>query len=172
MGLVWSIPWALVIGAATGLSTFGFLGSLRVALNVGLRMGIAGALTGFGVGSLFSLGIMIAARNKSLSSLTLPRFALGGGLASVLFSTGMVVVALGNARPALTGVFLTISAALGATCAAASLALARHGSGGDEAGSTLGGASRSTATLPPDRPTAESFASGKASQRPVGSRKG
>jgi hypothetical protein len=173
MGVVWSIPWALVIGVATGMATFGYRGSLAFALNIGLRMGIAGALTGFGVGSLFSLGIMIAARKRSLSNLTLPRFALGGAVASAAFSGGMVALALGNARPGLTAVFLGISAALGATCAAASLTLARQGAGGEDRSGALDAGGRSSAgAFPPDRPTADAFVGRKGSEKPLGSRKG
>jgi hypothetical protein len=170
MGVVWSIPWALVIGVATGMATFGYRGSLALALNIGLRMGIAGAFTGFGVGSLFSLGIMIAARNRTLSNLTIPRFALGGALASAVFSGGMVVVALGNARPGLTAVFLGISAALGATCAAASLTLARQGTGEDGNTAVETGARASSGAFPPDRPTADAFAGRQPSEKPVGVR--
>jgi hypothetical protein len=137
MGLLWSVPWGLGTLVATGLMTYAFVGDrfpellprIALSLKVGLGMGLSGAGLGFSMGTLFSMILMAAERNKGLAKLSAPRFAAWGALAGAGMSGAFGALAFGESGVLALGLFMGAFSALGATCSTTSLVLARSGDG-------------------------------------------
>lgn len=114
MGLTWAAAWFLAGMALLAVVGFG-------AADVPFPLGFA--LLGFLSGVTFSGVLGFADGRKRFDEMSMPRFALWGGLGSLLFSVGFVLVAgIGAQALVFLGPIFGLS---GAACAAGSLALAR-----------------------------------------------
>lgn len=130
LGLTWSIVWALA-GAATG--AFETLVLDRAPPGLGPRIILASTISwasyGFVLGCLFAIVLAIAERRRTLEQLATWRLAVWGGLAGIVlplaFFTGLWAFEGLTVSNGFSATFL--SAALGAGCAAGSLAIARAG---------------------------------------------
>lgn len=123
MGLTWALAWF-----SAGMVLLLIIGPDAADVPFPLGFGLLGFLAGV----TFS-GILGALEGRrSFDQMSLPRFAIWGGLGGILFSAAFVPVAgLG------AGAFLGLGAlfgASGAACAAGSLALARLADDGDSLG--------------------------------------
>lgn len=140
MGVTWAVGWA-PLGAVLGWVVWILLDPL-----VGLGAIVASNAAGFGLlgfmgGALFSGVLRLAEGRRSFDQLSLPRFTAWGAVGGLLLG-GIAVVGSfwgAGATPLLSGVFLGVSAVLGAGSAAGTLALARQAEGRDllEAGAEV-----------------------------------
>ncbi len=131
MGLTWAIGWALgglAIGVASVLLPFlpwdGFFRIFDAPLP-------ALALPGFIGGTLYSLVLGVAARNRRVADLSMSRVTLWGGLGGLLLGLVPATLALlglanGPNMLAFTAVIVPPLTLMGAASAAATLALARR----------------------------------------------
>ncbi len=133
MAALWALTWG-VVGVLIGLFKW-YRGdlienvALSVILSIGRWFGVVGAINGL----LFALVLAIAERKQSVATLSLARFALWGGVATLvvpLFTTLIVLYVFG---PSDFGIPITPLAefmALGMVSATAILLIARHGKAG------------------------------------------
>lgn len=117
MGLTWAAAW--------------FSAGIAVLLVVGLDAAdvpfpLFFALLGFLAGVTFSVILGVVERRRRFGQMSLPRFALWGGVGGLLLS-GVLALTAGLAGELL--VLAPIFAMSGAGCAAGSLALARKAEG-------------------------------------------
>ena len=115
MGLTWGVAWF-----AAGLGLLLIVGSGAADVPFPLGFGLLGFLAGI----TFSGVLGIVEGRRRFDQLSLPRFALWGGLGGLLFSGVFVFAAALNAASLL--VLGPVFALSGAGCAAGSLALARR----------------------------------------------
>ncbi|MGD2121631.1 MAG: hypothetical protein PVJ76_07795 [Gemmatimonadota bacterium] len=135
MALSWAIPWGVVIGTAGGLLTYLLVhmapgvSRLSVALEAALANGIAGAVLGFATGSIFSLVLMAAERQRSLPNLRARRFALWGALAGALpcFLIVLPPVVVGAVGSMVGTGLVAVATGLGSASAVTSLRIAQSG---------------------------------------------
>ncbi len=125
IGLTWAVGWAPV-GAVTGLVTGLVLGFplVGIAVNYAELFGVLGFIGG----TMFSTVLRIADGHRRFDQLSLPRFAVWGGLGGLSLGALAVtagVVGLGGITP-LTVVVVSAAGLLGAGSATGSLALARR----------------------------------------------
>lgn len=114
MGLTWATAWFLA-----GMVLLAIIGP--DAADVPFPLGFA--LLGFLSGMTFSGVLGFVDGRKRFDEMSMPRFALWGGVGALLFSVGFVFVAgIGAQALVFLGPIFGIS---GAVCAAGSLALAR-----------------------------------------------
>lgn len=114
MGVTWAAAWF-----AAGMVLLLIVGPGAADVPFPLGFGLLGFLAGV----TFSGVLGVLGGRRSFDEMSLPRFALWGGLGGILFSA--VFVPLAGLGP---GAFLGLGAlfgASGAACAAGSLALAR-----------------------------------------------
>ncbi len=125
MAALWALTWG-VVGVLIGLFKW-YRGDLID--SIGRWFGVVGAINGL----LFALVLAIAERKQSVATLSLARFALWGGVATLvvpLFTTLIVLYVFG---PSDFGIPITPLAefmALGMVSATAILLIARHGKAG------------------------------------------
>lgn len=114
MGLTWAAAW---FGA--GMVLLLIVGPDAADVPFPLGFGFLGFLAGV----TFSAVLGVAERRRTFRQMSLPRFAIWGGLGGLLFA-GPFVLAAGLGAGAFLGLGALFAAA-GAACAAGSLALAR-----------------------------------------------
>lgn len=114
MGLTWAVAWFLA-----GLVLLLFVGLDAADVPFPLGFGLLGFLAGI----TFSGVLGIVEGRRSFDQMSLPRFALWGGVGGFLFSGVFVTIAALGADALL--VLGPIFALAGAGCASGSLALAR-----------------------------------------------
>ena len=114
MGLTWAIAWFLAGMMLLVVVGFG-------AADVPFPLGFG--LLGFLAGVTFSGVLGIVERRRRFDQMSLPRFAVWGGVGGLLFS-GIFVAAAGLGVGTLS-VLAPVFVLAGAGCAAGSLALAR-----------------------------------------------
>jgi cation transporter-like permease len=128
--LTWALVW-LPMGIVMAVYRFRHLHPhapipLRVILVVALAWAAWGAISG----AVFASVLAVAERHRALSDLLPSRTAAWGALGAVVLPGGIfLIVALKNPSVDLivpAAATLSISAVLGAACAAATLALARR----------------------------------------------
>ena len=120
MGLTWAMAW---FGAGIALLLVIGVGAADVPFPLGF------ALLGFLAGVTFSGVLGIVERRRTFSQMSLPRFALWGGVGGLLFSGVFVLAAaLGGDVLLVLGPVFALS---GAGCAVGSLALARMAEDGE-----------------------------------------
>jgi hypothetical protein len=114
MGLTWAAAW---FGAGVVLLLIVGIGAADVPFPLGF------GLLGFLAGVTFSGVLGIVERRRRFDEMSLPRFALWGGVGGLLFSVIFVLAAALGANALL--VLGPVFALAGAGCATGSLALAR-----------------------------------------------
>ena len=120
MGLTWGLAW---FGAGLALLFVVGFGAADVPFPLGF------GLLGFLAGITFSGVLGIVEGRRRFDQMSLPRFAMWGGVGGLLFSGIFVLVAaLGVEALLLLGPVFALS---GAGCAAGSLALARMAEDGE-----------------------------------------
>jgi hypothetical protein len=123
--VLWAMAWGTVgalIGAFTARSSFPEYRWTEEIRFVGVFFGVAGAITGLG----FAVGIMAAARRRSLDAVSFLRVAIVGALAGEIPTA--ILLALSAIWTVQGAIWTTvITAALGAACGSATLAIARAG---------------------------------------------
>lgn len=119
MGLTWAAAWF-----AAGMAILLVVGP--DAADVPFPLGFA--LLGFLSGVTFSGVLGVIEGRRRFEEMSLPRFALWGGVGGVVFSTIFVLVAGLGGLPAMLGLGVVFGLS-GATCAAGTLALARMAGG-------------------------------------------
>jgi ABC-type polysaccharide/polyol phosphate export permease len=129
--VVWRIPW-FVMGGAVGL--YGIANDPTKGRASDMRfvgwMALGWALWGFLSGAIFALAVAVLERRRTLAQLSVRRAALWGALGAVALPTaflGFVWTNGGSVTWLGVAVTLPVSAALGAGCAAGTLALAQRG---------------------------------------------
>ena len=131
IALIWGIPW-FVMGGAVGL--YGMANTPTKGPEANLRfvgwMALGWALWGFLSGGIFALAVAGLERRRTLAQLSGRRVALWGALGALALPTaflGFVWATGGSVTWQGLAVTLPVSAALGAGCAAGTLALAQRG---------------------------------------------
>lgn len=114
MGLTWGMAW---FGAGMILLVIVGVGAADVPFPLFF------GLLGFLAGVTFSGILRIVEGRRRFDQMSLPRFAIWGGVGGVLLSLGMSLFIGPAALPVLAPIF----ALSGAACAAGSLAIARTG---------------------------------------------
>jgi hypothetical protein len=135
MGVCWSVPWAIAGLLAVATSVYLFAPLPRMILpGIAIRMGLDQApnwgVLGFVTGGLFSLALGVAGRRTTFKELSMRRFVAWGALAGALPPITLIASSPMEGSVPIAGFLLAVSVALGAGCAAASLALARKGDEG------------------------------------------
>lgn len=134
IGLVWAMAW---LGAGLVLLLVVGVGAADVPFSLFF------ALLGFLSGVAFSAILGIVERRRRFDQMSLPRFAVWGGVGGLLLSVVLSAFLGAGDFPVLAPIF-TLS---GAACAAGSLALARMATG-----RALPGADDDTSALAGDEP--------------------
>ena len=139
MAALWAFTWG-VVGVLIGLFKW-YRGDLidvlptpmsvaiSVILSIGKWFGVVGAINGL----LFALVLAIAERKQSVATLSLTRFALWGGVATLVVPLFTTLIFLYVFGPSDFGISITPLAefmALGMVSATAILLIARRGKAG------------------------------------------